>query len=194
MRKSSKILFVLGILLILGSLVIVAAYWLQAQRAQANAAKMLAQINAVLPPKSVGTMDAYSSMEMPVLQIDNQDFIAIVDIPAFGIMLPVYSTWDAGKATSCPCRFSGTVYDGTLIIGGTDQKGQFDCFDQIQHGNTVTVTDMNGAEFSYTVSRIDRTKSAEADILIDEMFDLTLFVRDAYSLEYMIVRCSGNVR
>ena len=35
---------------------------------------------------------------------------------------------------------------------------------------------------------------AEADILIEEMFDLTLFVRDAYSLEYIIVRCSGSGR
>lgn len=194
MRKRSKIFFALGLLLILGSLVILAVSWFQAQRAQDNAAKVLSQIQAVLPEKSVGTKDIYSSMEMPVLQIDNQDFIGIIDIPAFGITLPVYSTWDARKVTSFPCRFSGTVYDGSLIVGGTDQQGQFDCFDRLQHGNTVTVTDMNGAEFSYTVSRIDRAKSAEADVLIDEMFDLTLFVRDAFSLEYIIVRCSGNAQ
>lgn len=135
-------------------------------------------------------MDSYSVMEMPVLEIEGQDFSGIVDIPAFGLMLPIYNTWDSRKVTSFPCRFYGTVYDGSLIVGGSDQEGQFDCFEKIQNGSTVIITDMTGAEFYYTVVRIDRAKSAEADILINEDADLTLFVRDAYSLDYIIVRCA----
>ena len=43
--------------------------------------------------------------------------------------------------------------------------------------------------FSYVVERVDRSSTAQADVLMNEESDLTLFVRDAQLLEYIILRC-----
>ena len=88
-----------------------------------------------------------------------------------------------------PCRFHGSVYDGTLVIGGYDQVGQFDFFDRINPGAHIYVTDMTGTEFEYHVVRIDRAKEINAEKLMNQNAGLTLFVRNRYSMEYLIVRC-----
>ena len=90
---------------------------------------------------------------------------------------------------SHPCRFWGSVYDSSLVIGGADQQGQFDFCDQIDIGNAVIITDMTGAAFSYTVACVERAARADADWLLSEDYDLTIFAKDAFSLEYLAVRC-----
>lgn len=116
----------------------------------------------------------------------------MVEIPEFGVKLPLYSTWDTGKLTSFPCRFYGSAYVGSLIIGGNDQSGQFDCLQKMDLGTAVKIVDMQGAEFSYSATRIDRSKSADLDILWDAEYDLTMFARYANSKEYVIVRLQAQ--
>lgn len=189
MRRSGKVFFAVGFLLILCSFSLLAFSRFRTQRAQKNVAEIVQTLESILPARREGVMDAFQDMDMPALELDGEDFVAVVDIPAFGLTLPVCARWDEGKVTSYPCRFWGTVYDGSLVVGGADQAGQFDCFDRIQDGSTVTVTDMTGGEYVYTVARVDRSKSAQADVLMDDSMDLTLFVRDAYNLNYILVRC-----
>jgi len=189
MRRSAKVVFALGCVLILCSLALLAVSQLRVKRGQEIAAKVVETMETILPERREGLSDTYRNMEMPALEIDGEDYVALLEIPAFGVRLPVSGSWEKAKVTSCPCRFWGTVYDGSLIVGGYDQPGQFDCFDRIQDGTAVTVTDMTGAEFSYAVERIERSDSAEAEKLMDSAADLTLFVRDAYLLEYIILRC-----
>ena len=50
--------------------------------------------------------------------------------------------------------------------------------------------DMTGVQFRFAVSRIDRSKNPDTDVLIQDTWDLTLFARDAQSLEYILVRCN----
>lgn len=194
MKKLRTIVLFIGCALILCSLGLLGFSLLHANRAVQDNAASVSQIQALLPPRSIGTMDIYSDTEMPVLQVGGKDFIGLVDIPAFGLTLPIRSSWDAGNVSSSPCRFWGSVYDGSLIVGGADQSGQFDCLDKIQNGDVVTVTDMTGAEFSYAVDRIDRSSSAQAQVLMNSPAHLTLFVRDAYNLNYIIVRCVSQTR
>ena len=189
MRRSAKAVFALGCVLILCSLALLAVSQLRVKRGQEIAAKVVETMETILPERREGLSDTYRNMEMPALEIDGEDYVALVEIPAFGVRLPVSGSWEKAKVISCPCRFWGTVYDGSLIVGGYDQPGQFDCFDRVQDGTAVTVTDMTGAEFSYAVERVERSDSAEAEKLMDSAADLTLFVRDAYLLEYIILRC-----
>lgn len=189
MRRSGNIFLFAGLLLVLGSFGLLAATTLQTNAAASAAAELSAQLEDAMPPRSAGLMDSYTNMEMPALSLDGQDFIGTVAVPAFQVVLPIASAWDTGKVSSFPCRFWGTVYDGSLILGGADQTGQFDFLDQIQNDDSVLVTDMTGAQFSYRVSEIHRADSAQAAVLLDDSSDLTLFARNARSLEYIIVRC-----
>lgn len=62
--------------------------------------------------------------------------------------------------------------------------------DKIEYGTVVTVTDMTGTQFTYTVSDVHRARHAETQWLMDDDCDLTLFCHDGYSMEYIAVRCT----
>lgn len=190
MRRNDKIIFMLGCLLIACSLVLLGVLQMQTKQAEHTNADLVQTIETILPERKEGTKDVEQKSEMPALELQSEDFIALLEIPSYGLKLPVCNVWDKGKVVSYPCRFYGTVYNGTLVIGGYDQPGQFDFFDRIQNDAVVTVTDMTGSTFSYVVDRVERSTSADAEILIDDEADLTLFVRDAQVLEYIILRCT----
>ncbi len=192
--KNGKILIIIGLVLLLGSLGLLLFSQHQIKAGNELAGQVVEKMDSLMPERQAGLIDTDtdvdvdSNRQMPILQIDGLDFSGMVEIPEFDMRLPIYSTWETGKLTSFPCRFYGSAYDGSLIIGGNDQSGQFDCLQKMDLGTAVKIVDMQGAEFSYSVARIDRSKSADLDILWDAEYDLTMFARYANSKEYVIVR------
>lgn len=189
MARVSKLLRIVGCLLIVCSLgALIGSKWL-ANRAAEDSQRVLSQMEEILPQASQGITDSFTDMQMPALQVEGCDYVAILEVPAYGVKLPVAAAWEAKEIYSHPCRFSGTVYDGSLVIGGADQQGQMEFLDRIYTDSAVTVRDMTGAAFDYVVADVRRSETAEADKLMEEGWDLTLFVRDSYTLDYIIVRC-----
>lgn len=189
MKKHSPFLL-LGFVMVLLSLVLLIGSGLLNRFHQNQTTQLVRQIESLLPQARTGSPQDYSSSEMPVLQLEGQEFSALIRIPSFGVTLPMGSSWDSGDISRYPCRFWGSMYDGSLVIGGKDQKGQLDFFPRLDLGERIIVTDMTGVQFHYTVSRISRSKHADSETLITPDWDLTLFVRDATSLDYILVRCS----
>lgn len=189
MHKFGKLCMVVGFLLIFGGLALFLTVRLGTSHAQKTNAAVVETIQGLLPPSQPGVTDQYSDMSMPALEIAGKDYAALLEIPALGVTLPVAHAWNKWDVENQPCRFDGTVYDSTLVIGGADRAGQFAGFDLLELGDTITVTDMTGAAFVYVIDGIDRTSSVSAEVLMDETADLTLFVRSAYALDYILLRC-----
>ena len=187
MRRMRKWLLWIGFALILAGLGLLVGFQVAGHVWQNRAAALVARIEAVLPQRTAGAEESYRVMDMPALSLRGQDLIGLVEIPAYGVKLPIGGRWQAGKMGRYPSRLDGTVYDGSLIIGGSGS--QLACLKQIGHGETVRVTDLRGAVFTYTVSRIRRARNASADTLRSENARLVLFMRDLHTLEYVIVEC-----
>lgn len=193
-KKKASFLEILGIGLILCSAVLLLFQHFRAHTAVVSAKAVVFQMEELMPERTAGIPGIYADPAMPVLELDGEDFSCLLDVPAFGVTLPVGNSWDTGKLGFYPCRFWGSVNDCSLVIGGTDQQGQFDFCGKIDLGTVITVTDMTGAEFTYSVTRVDRANQADADWLCSEAYDLTLFARAKFSLEYIAVRCSLSSR
>ncbi len=194
MPRISKILTAIGIILVVGSVVLLAVSWIMTGMAQDKAESIVQKLCEVLPERSDGITDRFSDMNMPVLEIDGEDFIALIEVPEFDVILPVGNEWDSSVVSAYPGRIMGSVYDGSLMIGGNDQTAQFDFFRKIEIGTNVIVTDMTGAEFSYSVYRVKISGSADIgpdDYLIENP-DLILYTMDAYSGEYIEVFCNTD--
>lgn len=188
-QAKRSVLLILGIALILLSLSLLAFFQIRSHTAARNLHKIVAEMKRILPETTPGMPNSQSDPAMPVLQIQGADYVAMIDIPTFGITLPVADQWDSNAIYAEPHRYFGSVYDHTMVIGGWDEENQFAFCSQIQHGTKISVMDMTGAVFTYTVARVDRSTHAEAAWLTDSDWDLTLFCRDTYSLEYIAVRC-----
>ena len=188
--RRNKLLLSIGLVLVAASIAAIAFLEISAGVAQKQAETIVGRLEAVMPKPHAGIKDELTNMTMPAFSVDGKDFIGVLEIPSLGRTLPVFSKWDTGSLGRYPCRFTGTAYDGSLIIGGSDRAGQFRGFDTLNVGATVTVTDMTGAVFTYEVKRIDRASHAGAEVLTRGEYDLVLFVQDAFAMEYIIIRCA----
>lgn len=184
----------LGIILIGLSLLFMLGFQMRMMISNQKCQQIATQMAAILPERSQGVVDASLQMPMPALELDGQDYVALLEVPAYGLTLPVTNQWNTDTLLSLPGRFWGSVYDGPLVIGGADDPRQFGFCATISHGTPIFITDMTGARFSYEVVRIDRADHAQSQWLMKPEYDLTIFCRDAYSLEYIAVRCVFSYR
>ncbi len=184
-----RIFAVLGIVLVLTALAMTVWNFASAEKAADEAAKIADRLCAMMPEITQGGTDGGEDPAMPQAELDGESFVGVIEVPLYKCKLPIYSSWDADKTASYPCRFTGSVYEKSLAVGGADAVGQFDFMESITVGDTVVVTDMTGGRFEYTVYEIEVSDTAEAEKLTADAASLTFFARDTYSLEYIIVRC-----
>ena len=124
---------------------------------------------------------------MPVLSLNGTDYVGILEFPAFASALPVCNDW--GHSSEQPCRLSGSIYDGSMRIGGTSQKGQYEFYREISVGDAVCFTDMTGKRCAYEVKDIRYEKHADQAALSRQDADLVLFIKNIYAFEYVLVFC-----
>jgi hypothetical protein len=124
---------------------------------------------------------------MPRLSLDGEDFIGILEFPYYDSALPVCADW--GNTTKYPCCLNGSIYDGSIQIGATSQTGQYDFYREISVGDSVFFTDMEGNRYTLCVSDLRYEKHADQSVLCRGDAVLTLFIKNVYAFEYLIVSC-----
>ena len=184
----SKICVLLGAaLLFVGILVLVCWQWNINSSIQKSKTYVEA-LNNLIPEPQGAIPEERRDNSMPVISIDGADFIGIIEIPKYKSELPVGANW--GHITNYPCKFSGSVYDGTIQIGATSQKGQYDFYREISVADTVIFTDVEGNRYTYEITNLRYEKHAEQTVLNQEEAALTLFIKNVYDIEYLIVSCN----
>lgn len=180
---------VFGALLILSAAGMLLHLHLVQGDSAANAKKIVSEIRELLPQTSNTIPEERGNNLMPSMEIENLNFIGIIEIPQYETELPIYCKWEPDRLSSAPCRYTGSVYDRSLIIGGTGHKGQFDFAKEITVDDTVYITDMEGNRYSYIVFSVEHVNHAKTETLQSEEDDLTLFVKSMLSMEYIVIRC-----
>ena len=142
----------------------------------------------LMPEPRPAALEERRDNTMGALSLDGTDFIGILEFPLFDAALPVGADW--GDPIRCPRRLSGSIYDGTIQIGGTSRTGQFDFFRQISVGDELFFTDMEGNCYSLTVTDLRYAKHADQASLQRKEAALTLFIKNVYAFEYLIVSCN----
>ena len=190
-NKKKKILW--RITLFSGIALIIAAVgmfvWCQidANQNEENLREYVALINEAVSEKQNAVLEEKSDNMMPVMSIKRKDFIGLLEFQSNNRILPVCAKWE--NIDAYPCRFEGSIYDGSIIIGATDQKGQIDFIDNILVSDKVTFTDMLGDCYSYKVMNIRFSDNAEYGNLTKGDYDLTIFIKKTYSSDYIIINC-----
>ena len=145
----------------------------------------------LMPEPQSAALEERRDNTMPILSLEGTDYVGILEIPRYGSALPVCAKW--GEVTKYPCRLDGSIYDRTIQLGGTSQKGQYDFYRELSAGDAVYFTDMEGNRYSYTVTDIRYEKHADQTALRREEAALTLFIKNIHAFEYIVVFCNPTI-
>ena len=189
----TSLLVYFGVVLIIGSVSLMLYQSVRQKITVQSNAEIVDTLFTLMPSVHSGEKDDRVDMNMPMLEIYGENFVGIIEIPLFNRKLPVCGSWNRHKVSEFPCRYSGSLYDGSLIIGGSDAAGQFDFTKNISVGDSVFLTDMVGGQYFYRVEWIKTTADVSTEKLVSDKADLILFARNTYSLDYTVIQCSVQI-
>lgn len=82
--------------------------------------------------------------EMPTVTLNGYRYIGVLEIPALELSLPVMEDWDYDRLNISPCRFTGNLYDGDLVLCAHNYPQHFGNLKELDVGAAVRFTDAEG--------------------------------------------------
>ena len=128
-------------------------------------------------------------MGMPTVEVNGQECVGMIEIPALGLKLPVISEWSDAKLKKAPCRYSGSAYLKNMIIAGHNYRTHFSGIKRLNPGDSVVFTDADGNVFSYEVAEIETVGGYDIEKMEAGDWDLTLFTCTNKGKARAAVRC-----
>lgn len=187
-RLVSKACVFVGIGFVLAGILIFFFWQLNIHSSMKKSDSYIKSLHTLIPTPQGAVLEERRDNTMPILSVEGTDFVGILEMPRYGSELPVCADW--GNVTKYPCRLSGSVYDRTLQIGATSQKGQYDFYREISVGDTAIFTDMEGNRYTYAVTDLRYVKNVNGSTLESENSALTIFIKNVYDFEYLLVFCN----
>lgn len=127
--------------------------------------------------------------EMTVAEIDGYGYIGYLSIPALELELPVMSEWDYTRLKIAPCRYYGSTKTDDLVICGHNYTRHFGTLKNLQAGDLVLFTDMDGVTISYEVKEVETLQPTQITEMIESGYDLTLYTCTYGGQSRVTVRC-----
>lgn len=114
-------------------------------------------------------------VEMPQLEIDGDKYIGYLSIPALQLDLPVMGDWSYPKLKKAPCRYTGNMNEDNLVIMAHNYAYHFGGLKDLNTGDNVFFTDMDGNIVIYEVITRDILNPTAIEEVTTGDYDLTLF-------------------
>ena len=199
-HKGETILITVGLLMLAAALLLTGYNLFDEYRAGTAAEHILEEMRRQAPnvpqedsPPCDGTdICEYvlnPDIEMPVINIEENDYIGVLEIPSLELSLPVMSEWSYPKLNTAPCRYAGSVYTGMMVIAGHNYRTHFGDLKSLAPGARIKFTDMQGNSFFYETAAVEVLSPAAAEELLNEEWALTLFTCTPDGQNRVAVRC-----
>lgn len=197
-RKGSALIFT-GLLLIAAALFITAFNLREEAAARTASVRAADRLEALIPahtPRPAAVSGAVlpenvpeTDMEMPVKTVDGVDYIGVIAVPSLSLELPVASEWSYERLKISPCRYSGSVYSGDMVLCAHNYSSHFGQIKTLKPGDAVVFTDVDGNVYNYEVAELETLQPAAVDEMKSGEWDLTLFTCTIGGQTRVTVRC-----
>lgn len=201
--KKGTLWMILGLLLIVAALGLSVYNFMesrQARMASFDAISQLADLRPDAPPTSAIMLDGevsqvvpdyvlFPDKEMPVKTVNGYDYIGTLELPTLGLELPIISQWTPEAFQVAPCRYVGSAYMDNLILAAHNYPAHFGRIKELQNGDPVTFTDMDGNVFCYAVAYQEIVGPDDTQTMEGSGCALTLFTCTIGGQYRVTVRC-----
>lgn len=127
--------------------------------------------------------------EMPEKEIDGKKYVGILRIPTLDKELPIFGEWSYFNLKYSPCRMTGSPYKHNMVICAHNYNVHFGKIKDLQIGDLVSFTDMDGNFFQYKVVEIESLDPKAVEEMTTGNWDLTLFTCTLGGATRITVRC-----
>lgn len=184
-RKIGTIMMILGTTLILGALYLFLSNQQEAAKAEAASEQLMVQLEQQIADHPKQGMDATleipvelleaEDLEMPEVVINGNSYVGYLTIPKLGLRLPVMTAWSYPRLRIAPCRYTGTMKGEDLVILAHNYAAHFGGLKNLNPGDSVTYTDMDGTTYTYEVALLDVLNPTAVEEVTESGYALTLF-------------------
>ena len=199
MKRKGSVLIFTGLLLIAAALFITASNLREEAAARTASVRAADRLEALIPahtPRPAAVPGAVlpenvpeTDMEMPVKTVDGVDYIGVIAVPSLSLELPVASEWSYERLKTSPCRYSGSVYSGDMVLCAHNYSSHFGQIKTLKPGDAVVFTDVDGNVYNYEVAELETLQPAAVDEMKSGEWDLTLFTCTIGGQTRVTVRC-----
>ena len=187
--KAGIVLMLLGAALLSGALLLFLFNQKQDDQAAEAAVQVLPQLVEQIQANNPETDETDLSMDLLIpeellteedvameeMEVDGNGYIGYVTLPALDLELPVQGSWSYPKLRISPCRYTGTLRGGNLVIMAHNYWSHFGKLSQLQVGDNVYFTDITGRVTQFAVMAKDILEPTAVEEITRGDFDLTLF-------------------
>ena len=198
-NRVSTALIIIGSLMIAACAALVWWNYHQSSKAKRSADKLQTQVeNAIAQHENASSLHPDSSeapaieavrKHMPVVEVDGNDCIGYLTVPAADLKMPVFNTFSNDKLNIAPCRYYGSLETDDLVIAGHNFNSGFEKLKQLKKKDTVLFTNMNGETYSYRVEDTEMLKPEQVTDMVQSSYDLSLYTCNYSGSERFTVRC-----
>lgn len=131
-----------------------------------------------------------SDDDMSVVIIDGYGYIGYVTFPSLNLELPVMDQYDETRLELSPCRYYGSLKTDDLVVAGHNYRSGFGMLKNLDKGDEVYFTDVNGVVYSYEVEEIEVLNATEVTKMVDSGWDFSLYTCSYDRSRRLTIRCS----
>lgn len=143
-----------------------------------------------LPENTENLPNEMLPKEMPTVEVGNYDCIGILTVPALDLELPILTDWSYAKLKKAPCVYYGSYYEENFVIAAHNYKSHFGRLSELQTGDIVFFTDVNGRSYYYEVVLSETLPKEATEEMIAGGFDLSLYTCTPGGANRVTVRCN----
>ena len=135
--------------------------------------------------------DLVATMEEPEpLDLDGNLYMGLITIPRLGLQLPVQHEWSYPNLKISPCRMQGSPMTEDLVILAHNYQQHFGTINQLEAGDEVSVTLVDGTTYVYSVDHQEVVVPTAVEEVTSGEWPLTLFTCTIGGRTRVVVRCN----
>jgi sortase A len=217
-RGIGSILIIVGIVCVLAALALLLWNIREAKRAEDSVSYILPQLMEQIeesPPtdgsqqqaqqEEIGAEEASEEQQnveqaqdapgggMESREVSGENYIGVLSLPTLDLELPVMADWSYPRLKIAPCRYTGSVETGDMVIAAHNYMKHFGTLRSLEKGDRVYFTDMENRIYTYEVAEVEILQPTAIEEMTAGEYDLTLFTCTYGGKSRVTVRCMSVV-
>ncbi len=135
------------------------------------------------------TQESAEAGELAVVTIDGHDYVGYLSVPSLGLELPVMKIVYLEDLQIAPCLQYGSPLTDDAVIAAHNYASHFGPLRDMEGGETIIFTDMNGDAITYTVAEVKTIQPTDVTAVTGGDYDLVLYTCTTGGQARVMVGC-----